>query len=256
MKNTFIHLSWRVWAFVVSPCLTSFSLSSAQAGGQPLTRRNATWNSSRPTCSSHLKTQAAYQFLCRWLRVLPRDEWNHLLCCSTLAISAPSTASKWCRKEHKKMQVKKQSQQIQSRRWTWSRDTAQGMKTKSDSQKVPLSSWNVQHVRTERLVLDACSSNYLELNTDDLLQVLSVVVHRLPDGSTGGTVNSSSALSLYISCRLCSAPFPIVGLRWRVSARPQPNRCSAVTFVIHDVPPSARFHLPNQRQLRYHVKLR
>ena len=46
-----------------------------------------------------------------------RDEWNHLLClfCSTLAIAAPSTASKRCRKEHEKMQVKKESQQNRSR---------------------------------------------------------------------------------------------------------------------------------------------
>ena len=45
-----------------------------------------------------------------------RDEWNHLLCFhSTLAISAPSKVLKRCRKEHKKMQVKKESQQNQSR---------------------------------------------------------------------------------------------------------------------------------------------
>ena len=35
--------------------------------------------------------------------------------CSTVAISAPSTVSKRCRKEHKKMQVKKESQQNQGR---------------------------------------------------------------------------------------------------------------------------------------------
>ena len=33
---------------------------------------------------------------------------------------------KWCRKEHKKMQVKKESQQNQSWWWIWSRETAQG----------------------------------------------------------------------------------------------------------------------------------
>ena len=44
-----------------------------------------------------------------------RDEWNHLCVCSTSDISVPSTASKRCRKEHKKMQVKKESQQNRSR---------------------------------------------------------------------------------------------------------------------------------------------
>ena len=40
-------------------------------------------------------------------------------------------------------------------------------KTKSESQKVPLSSWNEQHQRTGRLVMGACSSNYSEWNIDE-----------------------------------------------------------------------------------------
>ena len=39
-----------------------------------------------------------------------RDEWNHRCVCATLAISALSPALKRCRKEHKKMEVKKESQ--------------------------------------------------------------------------------------------------------------------------------------------------
>ena len=44
--------------------------------------------------------------------------------CSTLAISVLPIVLKWCRKERKKMQVKKESQQNQSRWWIWSRDAA------------------------------------------------------------------------------------------------------------------------------------
>ena len=44
--------------------------------------------------------------------------------CSTLATPVPPIVMKWCRKEHKKMQVKKESQQNQSRWWIWSRDTS------------------------------------------------------------------------------------------------------------------------------------
>ena len=44
--------------------------------------------------------------------------------CSTLAFSVLPIVLKWCRKERKKMQVKKESQQNQSRWWIWSRDAA------------------------------------------------------------------------------------------------------------------------------------
>ena len=45
-----------------------------------------------------------------------RDEWNLIFCvCSTSAISVPSIILKRCRKQHKKMQVKRESQQNRSR---------------------------------------------------------------------------------------------------------------------------------------------
>ena len=46
--------------------------------------------------------------------------------CLTSAIPVPSIVLKRCRKEHKKMQVKKESQQSQSRWWIWHRDAAFG----------------------------------------------------------------------------------------------------------------------------------
>ena len=80
---------------------------------------------------------------------------------STLAISAPSTSAKRCRKEHTKMQVKKESQQNQNRWRIWYRGAVQGdptvlastafenqENTKSESQKVPLGSLNVQQTGT------------------------------------------------------------------------------------------------------------
>ena len=100
--------------------------------------------------------------------------------CSTLAIPAPSTSAKRCRKEHKKIQGKKESQQNQSRWRIWSHDTAWGIqtclprlhqkrpgKTKSESQNVPLSSLNVQQTGTERPVMGAGSSDYSEWNIDE-----------------------------------------------------------------------------------------
>ena len=49
--------------------------------------------------------------------------------CPTLAISVLPIVLKWCRKEHKKIQVKKESQQNRSRWWIWSRVPAQGSRT-------------------------------------------------------------------------------------------------------------------------------
>ena len=71
-----------------------------------------------------------------------KESLNHSKCCqeswksyletdvrSTLAISVPSIVLKWCRKERKKKQVKKESQQNRSRWWIWSRDAAKGLLT-------------------------------------------------------------------------------------------------------------------------------
>ena len=56
---------------------------------------------------------------------------NWIICCicSISVISVPFVVLKRCRKEHKKMQVKKESQQNQSRRWIWSHDPAWGIRT-------------------------------------------------------------------------------------------------------------------------------
>ena len=108
-----------------------------------------------------------------WQREIPHVMNGIIFCgCSTSAISFPSIVLKRCRKEQKKMQVKNESQQNQSRWWVWSHDTAWGIRTclprrhrqargqpTSESQNVPLSSLNVQQTRTGIPVLGASSSN-------------------------------------------------------------------------------------------------
>ena len=65
-----------------------------------------------------------------WQREISHVMNGIIFCvCSTSAISVPPIVLKWCRKERKKMQVKKESQQNRSRWWIWSRDTAQGIQT-------------------------------------------------------------------------------------------------------------------------------
>ena len=65
-----------------------------------------------------------------WQREISHVMNGIIFCvCSTSAISVPLIVLKRCRKEHKKMQMKKGSQQNQSRWWIWSRDTAWGIQT-------------------------------------------------------------------------------------------------------------------------------
>ena len=47
--------------------------------------------------------------------------------CLTLAISVLQSVLKWCRKECRKIQVKKESQQNRNQWWIWSRDAAKGL---------------------------------------------------------------------------------------------------------------------------------
>ena len=64
-----------------------------------------------------------------WQREISHVMNGIIFCvCSTSAISVPPKILKWCRKEHQKMQVKKESQQNQSRWWIWCHDTAWGIR--------------------------------------------------------------------------------------------------------------------------------
>ena len=53
--------------------------------------------------------------------------WIIFCVCLTLAISVLQSVLKWFRKEHKKIQVKKESQQNRNQLWIWSRDAAKGL---------------------------------------------------------------------------------------------------------------------------------
>ena len=103
---------------------------------------------------------------------------NGIICCvcSTSAISVLPIVLKWCRKECKKMQVKKESQQNRSRWWIWSRDAAKGIvmclpplhqkaRGKPDMKVKYLRT--EQQPRTGRPVMGASSSDYSEWNADE-----------------------------------------------------------------------------------------
>ena len=58
-----------------------------------------------------------------WPRVISHMMNGLIFCvCSTLAISVLQTVLNWCRKGHKKNQVKKESQQNQDQWWIWLRE--------------------------------------------------------------------------------------------------------------------------------------
>ena len=98
----------------------------------------------------------------------------------TLAISVLQSVLKWCRKEHKKIQVKKESQQSRNRWWIWSHDTAWRIRTclpllhqkargkRNLKVKTYLSArWMCSKQAPGKPVLGASSSNYSEWNIDD-----------------------------------------------------------------------------------------
>ena len=63
-----------------------------------------------------------------WQRGISRVMNGNIFCvCLTLAISVLQSVLKWCRKERKKIQAKKESQQNRSRWWICSRDAVKGL---------------------------------------------------------------------------------------------------------------------------------
>ena len=109
-----------------------------------------------------------------------RDEWNHLLCLfntshfsSTNCLEAMSKRKQEDAGEErvtaKSMPMMNLVSRCRVRDPTVLTSTASESpeKTKSESQNVPLSSWNEQQPRTVRLVMVASSSDYSEWNIDD-----------------------------------------------------------------------------------------
>ena len=116
-----------------------------------------------------------------WQREISHVMSGTIFCvCSTSAISVPSIVLKRCRKEHKEdageERVTAKSMPMMNLVSRYSvRDpnvlasiaSESPGKTKSESQKVPLSSLNEQQTRTGRPVMGASSSNYSKWNIDD-----------------------------------------------------------------------------------------
>ena len=98
--------------------------------------------------------------------------------CSILAISVLQFVLKWCRKERKKIQEKRVTAKSKTMMNLVSRCSERNPEvlasvhqkskgeTRNESQ-MPLSSWNEQQARTDRLVMDASWSNYSEWHIDE-----------------------------------------------------------------------------------------
>ena len=109
-----------------------------------------------------------------------RDEWIHLLCLFNIShfssINSLEAMSKRTQEDAGEERVTAKSKPMMNLVSRYSvRDpnvlastaSESPVKTKSESQNVPLSSLNVQQTRTGRLVLGVGSSNYSEWNIDD-----------------------------------------------------------------------------------------
>ena len=109
-----------------------------------------------------------------------RDEWNHLLCLFNISrfssINNLEVMSKKTQEDAGEQRVTAKSKPTMNLVSRYSaRDpnvlasiaSESPGKTKSESQEVPLSSWNEQKPRTGRLVMGASSSNYSEWNNGD-----------------------------------------------------------------------------------------
>ena len=109
-----------------------------------------------------------------------RDEWNHLLCLFNIShfssINNLEAMSKRTPEDAGEERVTAKSKpmmnlvsryRVRDPNVLASTASESPVKTKSESQNVPLSSLNVQQTSTERPVLGASSSNYSEWNIDD-----------------------------------------------------------------------------------------
>ena len=109
-----------------------------------------------------------------------RDEWNHLLCLFNIgdfgSIGSFKAMSKRTQEDAGEERVRAKSKpmmnlvsrcHVRDPNVLASTASESPVKTKSESQNVPLSSLNVQQTSTERPVLGASSSNYSEWNIDD-----------------------------------------------------------------------------------------
>ena len=109
-----------------------------------------------------------------------RDEWNHLLCLFNISHFSSTNCLKVMSKrmqedagEERVIAKSKPTMNLVSRcsvrdpNVLASTASESPVKTNTESQKVPLSSWNEQQTRTGRLVMGVSSSDYSEWNIDE-----------------------------------------------------------------------------------------
>ena len=110
-----------------------------------------------------------------------RDEWNHLLCSFNISHFSSTVCSETMAKrvqqnsgeervttKSKPMMNLVSRYRVRDPNVLASTASENPVKTKSESQNVPLSSLTVQQTSTGRAVLGASSSNYSEWNIDDM----------------------------------------------------------------------------------------
>ena len=137
-----------------------------------------------------------------------RDEWNHLLCLFNIwhfsFVNCSEVMSKRTPEDASKEGVTAKSKPMMN---LVSRCTVRDpsvlastasespLKTRHESQQ-PLSSWNEQHQRTVRPVLDAYSSNYSEWNADKHWSSVNDRVRKIQDHSSKDATQESNKHSL------------------------------------------------------------
>ena len=130
-----------------------------------------------------------------------RDEWNHLLCLFNISHFSSTNCSEVMSKrtrenagEHRVTAKSKPMMNLVSRCRERTPDVLASIaseslgKTRYESQ-LPLSSWNEQHLRTERLVKHAYSSRYSEWNADENWSSQEWKSDELMEMRTGRPVN-------------------------------------------------------------------
>ena len=130
-----------------------------------------------------------------------RDEWNHLLCLFNIShfssINSLEAMSKRTQEDvgEKRVTAKSKSMMnLVSRRRVRDPNVLASTasespgKTKSESQNVPLGSWNVQQTSTERPVLGASSSNHSGWNIDNKWSSQEWESGEMSNTCTGGPV--------------------------------------------------------------------
>ena len=150
-----------------------------------------------------------------------RDEWNHLLCLfhvshfsSINSVKAMSKRTQEYAGEERVTAKSKPMMNLVSRCSERTPDVLASTaseslgKTRHESQ-LPLSSWNEQHQRTGRPVLDAYSSSYSEWNADNIILFVVVRSFTVESNLLQPTESVNNTPSHVTFCRVLHAHFNV-----------------------------------------------